>query len=332
MDKTLYCRSCGQAGHANKDCPSQQRHAHNVNNPMRKPIVPAKDSKKETVKHLSKEFKCSHCGWNNHAVENCFALYPKKCPSSEREQTLEANIGILKERFKILTSSGQILDLPAPSRAKAGSSAPDSYMFGASCEVIGLTAVTRAQSVSRATPSTTEEFVESLRARGNGPMDQVRLPLSFWLADVVQTVNGCNSSMDASNAAIDMVNSLVAKVLHTHFFTTTEWLPSNIQSSKIFHLTYRILEGKTSSSSLTVAQATANILTYEDHEEAAKRRAMLAVEAITSFDVHTLDGGGGGDHILSPIRIYGCNFFLICSCYICSQAPGYSTRCRAYGE
>ena len=33
VDKTLYCWSCGHAGHAKKDCSSKQRQAQTVDNP-----------------------------------------------------------------------------------------------------------------------------------------------------------------------------------------------------------------------------------------------------------------------------------------------------------
>jgi hypothetical protein len=69
-----------------------------------------------------------------------------------------------------------------------------------------------------------------------------------------------------------------------------EWFSSDIQPVKVFHLTGRILKGKETPSSLTVAQATVDLPTMEDPEEAAKRRARLAEEAIASFDAHTLDG------------------------------------------
>ena len=69
-----------------------------------------------------------------------------------------------------------------------------------------------------------------------------------------------------------------------------EWSSSDIQPAKVFHLASRILEGKATPSSLTVANATADLPTTEDPEEAAKQRARLAKEAIASFDAHTLHG------------------------------------------
>ena len=83
VDKTLYCWSCGQTVHAKKDCPSKPRHAHNVGNPKQKPVVPAKDCTKGACNHLPKQLKCSHCGRNTHAVENCFVLHPEKRHSFE---------------------------------------------------------------------------------------------------------------------------------------------------------------------------------------------------------------------------------------------------------
>ena len=89
------------------------------------------------------------------------------------KNALEAKIGALEERFKNLASSGQILDLPSSSGAKARSSILDYYMFGALGEVMSSVAVICAQSVSRATPLTKGESVHSLRARDNGPTDQI---------------------------------------------------------------------------------------------------------------------------------------------------------------
>ena len=292
-DNIYHCWTCGQAGHAKKDCPSKQRQAQAVGIPKRKPYVPAQGAAKKAGNQLPKQLKCSHCGRNNHAVENCFALHPEKRPTSEREKAMEAKIGALEERFKSLASSGQILDSPSTSGTKDSSSTPDYYMFGASGQVVSSAAVTRAQTVSRATPSTTGEPVHNLRARDNGPADQIgqaRLPLSFGLADAAQSVSGRNSSLEASNPVTDVLHTLASKVLHTPLFTAMEWSSSDIQPAKVFHLAGRILEGKATPSSLTVANATTDLPTTEDPEEAAKRRARLAEEAIASFDAHTLDG------------------------------------------
>ena len=86
LDKTLYCLSYGQVGHAKKDCPSKQRQAQSIGNPKRKPIVPAKDSTKGAGYHLPQQFKYYRCGQNNHAVDNCLALHPEIRPSFEREK------------------------------------------------------------------------------------------------------------------------------------------------------------------------------------------------------------------------------------------------------
>lgn len=51
----------------------------------------------------------------------------------------------------------------------------------------------------------------------------------------------------------------------------------------------RILEGKASLPSLTMAQVTIDTPTTE---EVAKLRAKLTAKAIASFDAHTLDDGG----------------------------------------
>ena len=144
MDKTLYCWSCGQAGHAKKDCPSKQKQAQTVGNPKRKPFVPAKDSIKGAGKHLPKHLKCFHCRRNNHVVENCFALHLEKCLYFDWEKMLEAKIGALEERFKSLALSSQILDSLSSSEATASSSTPNYYMFGTWGEVVNSAAVTRA--------------------------------------------------------------------------------------------------------------------------------------------------------------------------------------------
>ena len=77
---------------------------------------------------------------------------------------LKAKIGELEEKLKSLASSGQILDSPSSFEAKASSSTPDYYVFGASGEVVISVVVTPAQFVSRATPSTIGESVDSVRA------------------------------------------------------------------------------------------------------------------------------------------------------------------------
>ena len=64
---------------------------------------------------------------------------------------------------------------------------------------------------------------------------------------------------------------------------------ARVPIAKVFHLVGRILEEKTSSPSLTVAQATTDILAFEDPEEVAKRQARLAAKTIASFDAHTSD-------------------------------------------
>ena len=82
---------------------------------------------------------------------------------------------------------------------------------------------------------------------------------------------------------------LASKVLHTPLFTAMEWSSPEFQPTKVFHLAGRILEGKASIPSLTVAQATTDIFVSEDLEEVAKRRARLAAETIASFDAHASD-------------------------------------------
>lgn len=89
-----------------------------------------------------------------------------------------------------------------------------------------------------------------------------------------------------------MVHTLASKGLHTPLFISMEWLLPIFQPIKIFHLTGRILDGKASLSSLTVAQATTCNPATEDPDEFAKRRARLIVEAIAHFDAYTSNNGG----------------------------------------
>ena len=133
--------------------------------------------------------------------------------------------------------------------------------------------------------------MDSLRARDNGPADQIgqaHLPLFFGLGDAVQFVSGRNSSLQASNPTIDVVHNLAFEVLHTPLFTAMEWTSSDNQPTKVFHLACRILEGKAPSSSLIVAQATANLLTTKDPEESARsgrglRRRPLRLSTHTTW-------------------------------------------------
>jgi hypothetical protein len=248
VDKTLYCWACGRAGHTKKDCPSKPKHAQN---PKRKPIVPAKDSTKGAGNQLPKQMKCSHCGRNNHAVENCFALHPEKRFSTDREKALEAKVGALEERFKNLAASGQISNVPSFSGAQASSSTPDYYMFGASGEIVSSAAVTRAQYVSRATPPTTGEVVERLcRAYGLGTV----------VLQIILVRHACHCLL-----AWRMLPNLQAIIIHTwtlrirsptwytHWhpkcctlpcLRAMEWSSFAIQPAKVFHLAGRILEVK----------------------------------------------------------------------------------------
>ena len=68
-----------------------------------------------------------------------------------------------------------------------------------------------------------------------------------------------------------------------------EWSSFGIQLAKVSHLVGRILKGKTPPSSLTMAQATADLHTTEDPEEVARRQGKFAAEAIASFDAHASD-------------------------------------------
>lgn len=71
----LYCWFCGQSGLVKKNYPFKQKQAHTPNHPKRKPVVLADNSMKQTNKHLWKQLNFSHCGRNNHAVENYFTRY-----------------------------------------------------------------------------------------------------------------------------------------------------------------------------------------------------------------------------------------------------------------
>ena len=107
-----------------------------LQSPKRKSVVPAKDPTKGAVNQLPKQLKCSHCGRNNHAVKNCFALHPDKRHSTNQKKAFEAKDRALEERFKNLALSGQISDVPSSSGAQASSSTLDYYMFGALEEVV----------------------------------------------------------------------------------------------------------------------------------------------------------------------------------------------------
>ena len=137
-DKTLYYWSCGELGHAKKDCPFKQKKAPTAERPRRKTIFPAKDPTKDTAKHLLKQLACFHCGKPNHTKDHCFILHPEKQPLSAWEKAMEAKLGDLEEKFKSLASSGQILTSSAPSGAKASSSTPHYYMLGAFGEVVSI--------------------------------------------------------------------------------------------------------------------------------------------------------------------------------------------------
>ena len=108
------------------------------------------------------------------------------------------------------------------------------------------------------------------------------------MADAVQSVSDRHPNV-ILNLASDVAHTLASKVLHISLFTAMEWSSPEFQPAKVFHLAGRILEGKTSLPSLSVAQATTDIHVSEDHEEVAKRQARLAAEIITSLDAHTSD-------------------------------------------
>ena len=99
---------------------------------------------------------------------------------------------------------------------------------------------------------------------------QARLPLSFGLADAIQSVSGCHPN-EVPNSTIDVVHTLASKVLHTHLFMAMDWSLPYFQPAKVFYLAGRILKGKASLPSMTMAQAAMDILASEDPKEVAKR-------------------------------------------------------------
>ena len=126
--------------------------------------------------------------------------------------------------------------------------------------------------------------------------------MTFGLLNVVQSVSGRNLSLEASNLVTEVVHILASKMLNIPLFTTMEWSSSGIQLVQVFHLACRILKRKAPLSSLTVAQATADLLTTEDPKEAARWRVRLAAEAIASFNTHTSNG-------LEPTSTYDSSTF-----------------------
>ena len=116
-----------------------------------------------------------------------------------------------------------------------------------------------------------------------------------------------------------MVHTLASKVLHIPLFTAKEWSSPKFQLAKVFHLAGRILEGKVFSSSLTVAQATTNILASEDPKEVAKQRARLAAKTIASFDIHTSDDRGPTTSNDSPESVEVAYVFDVAIRSICER-------------
>ena len=101
--------------------------------------------------------------------------------------------------------------------------------------------------MSRATPSTTGESVASLRAWDNtlaNEIGQTRLPLSFELANVVQSISDCHPNDEVLNTTTNMAHTLASKVLHTPLFMEMEWSLLEFQHAKVFYLAGRTLEGK----------------------------------------------------------------------------------------
>lgn len=106
--------------------------------------------------------------------------------------------------------------------------------------------------------------------------------LFLGLVDVVQSINGHNLSLEASNLANDVLQNLASKVLHTFLVIAMEWSSSYIQLAKFSCIALKILEGKAPPFSLTVIQAIVALPTVEDQTK-------LAMEAILCFDAHALD-------------------------------------------
>lgn len=101
-NKTLYCWFCEGLGHPKNDYPLKQKKALTVTKPKWRTIVSIKDSVKEVIKHLLKQFKCFHCEKLNHIEDDFFILHLEKRLSSTRKKALEAKISALGEKFKNL--------------------------------------------------------------------------------------------------------------------------------------------------------------------------------------------------------------------------------------
>ena len=82
------------------------------------------------------------------------------------------------------------------------------------------------------------------------------LAIVLWLSGCCQSVGSHHTHVDASDPLTDVVDTLASKVLHTSLFAAMAWSSCGIQPAKVFHLAGRILEGKTTTTSLIVAQAT----------------------------------------------------------------------------
>ena len=163
-----------------------------------------------------------------------------------------------------------IFDSPCSSGVKAIYCTLDYYMFKTSKDAVSYATVTRAQSVPQAMPSTIWKSMESFQARNNGLADHIghaHLPLSFGLADAVQSISRRHLHVDASDLLTDVMYTLASKMLHTPLFTAIEWSSFGIQPTKVFYLASRILEEKTTLDLLTVAESTVDTSTTEDPKE-----------------------------------------------------------------
>lgn len=73
--------------------------------------------------------------------------------------------------------------------------------------------------------------MESLRAQSSGTTDligQARLPLSFGLADAVQSLHVPIPTVDASSSSASVEHSLASRILHTPIFTTVDLMASDL--------------------------------------------------------------------------------------------------------
>ena len=107
-------------------------------------------------------------------MDHCFQLHPEIRPAnyvtskSPREQSLEAKVAELKQKLKSFAFFTQISE----PHVGGGTSGSDTYMFGASGEVVAA-ASTRSQTLADAVASTSGSSNEVLHPRHAGLADQV---------------------------------------------------------------------------------------------------------------------------------------------------------------